>query len=256
MAVPFPDIDPYEELKIDSKVSPSEIKKLYYKLCLKYHPDKLSADDKEDQELIEKFQKIQFSYNVLSDINRRKKYDQTGSLEDGVEVDGDFNWKDYFDGMDEITPDKIEQDKVQYQGSLDEETDLIEMYQYYDGDFIKLFESIPHSELAEDEERFLNKVEDLIADGQLQKTSKFSNYVKNRDKIKKRELKKLVREAKELEELSKMLNLKKKPKTMDDLSLMIQNRNNKRAADSDAFFDRLEAKYGGANKKQLKKLKK
>lgn len=257
MAVPFDDLNPYEELGVEVTCSPSEIKKLYYKLCLKYHPDKLSESDKEDEELIAKFQKIQFSYTFLSDTVKRKRYDQTGSLEESG-ADEDFNWKDYFDGikMDEITPEKIEQDKKHYQNSLEEEEDLIQMYQYYDGEFIKLFESIPHSELEIDEPRFFDKVEELILQKKLDKTKLFTKYKTSRSKIKLKLLKLLAKEAKELEELRQLLNIGKKPDSLDDLSLMIQNRSKKRAAQADDFFDRLAAKYSEPKLKKNKKPKK
>lgn len=59
----------YEILNINKDSSKNEIKKAYYKLASKYHPDKKSGDE-------EKFKKISEAYQVLSDDIKRKKYDE------------------------------------------------------------------------------------------------------------------------------------------------------------------------------------
>src|SRR5690606_14821211 len=51
-----------------------DIKKAYRKLARKYHPD-LNPDD---QEAVKKFQQINEAHEVLSDPEKRKKYDQCG----------------------------------------------------------------------------------------------------------------------------------------------------------------------------------
>lgn len=66
--------DYYEVLGIDKKASEAEIKSAYRKLAKKYHPD-LHPDDKEANE---KFSKINEAYEVLSDPEKRKKYDMFG----------------------------------------------------------------------------------------------------------------------------------------------------------------------------------
>ena len=66
--------DYYELLGVDKKASDSDIKKAYRKLAKKYHPD-LHPDDKDAQE---KFSEINEAYEVLSDPEKRKKYDMFG----------------------------------------------------------------------------------------------------------------------------------------------------------------------------------
>lgn len=66
--------DYYEILGVDKKSSPDEIKKAYRKLAKKYHPD-LHPDDKEAEK---KFTEINEAYEVLSDEEKRKKYDMFG----------------------------------------------------------------------------------------------------------------------------------------------------------------------------------
>lgn len=63
--------DFYKELGVESSASPEEIKKAYRKLSLKYHPDKQGGDP-------EKFKKINEAYQVLSNPQTRKQYDNQG----------------------------------------------------------------------------------------------------------------------------------------------------------------------------------
>ncbi|MEP2238407.1 MAG: J domain-containing protein [Maribacter sp.] len=67
-------IDYYKILEIDKKASQADIKKAYRKLARKLHPD-LNPNDKTAQE---KFQRINEANEVLSDTEKRKKYDQYG----------------------------------------------------------------------------------------------------------------------------------------------------------------------------------
>ena len=53
------------------------VKKAYYKLSLKVHPDKVSDDEKE--QATEKFQLLSKLYQILSDEKKRKVYDKTGT---------------------------------------------------------------------------------------------------------------------------------------------------------------------------------
>jgi curved DNA-binding protein len=75
--------DYYKILGVDKKASVDEIKKAYRKLAMKYHPDR-NPDDKSAEE---KFKEISEAHEVLSDPEKRKRYDQLGS-----------NWKQYQTG--------------------------------------------------------------------------------------------------------------------------------------------------------------
>lgn len=66
--------DYYQTLELSKSASPDEIQKAYRKLARKYHPD-LNPDDKAAQQ---KFKDIQLAYDVLSDTEKRKMYDQFG----------------------------------------------------------------------------------------------------------------------------------------------------------------------------------
>ncbi|MBT8184181.1 MAG: J domain-containing protein [Eudoraea sp.] len=67
-------IDYYKVLGLDKKASEKDIKKAYRKLARKYHPD-LNPNDKEAEK---KFKQINEANEVLSDPEKRKKYDQYG----------------------------------------------------------------------------------------------------------------------------------------------------------------------------------
>ena len=72
MPVPFQDY--YEILGVPRTATEDEIKKAYRKLARKHHPD-VNPNDKSAEE---KFKKINEAYEVLSDAEKRKKYDRFG----------------------------------------------------------------------------------------------------------------------------------------------------------------------------------
>jgi len=72
MAVKFRDY--YEVLGLSNTASEDEIKKAYRALARKYHPD-VNPGDKSAEE---KFKEINEAYEVLSDADKRKRYDQLG----------------------------------------------------------------------------------------------------------------------------------------------------------------------------------
>ncbi len=66
--------DYYEVLGVDKNVSPEDLKKAYRKLALKYHPDRNPGD--KDAE--EKFKEAAEAYDVLSNPDKKARYDQFG----------------------------------------------------------------------------------------------------------------------------------------------------------------------------------
>ncbi|MCV9388559.1 molecular chaperone DnaJ [Reichenbachiella ulvae] len=66
--------DYYEVLGLSKSATADEIKKAYRKMAIKYHPDK-NPDDKEAEE---KFKEAAEAYEVLSDANKKQRYDQFG----------------------------------------------------------------------------------------------------------------------------------------------------------------------------------
>src|SRR6195952_4734081 len=72
--------DYYKILGLEKGASEEAIKKAYRKLAVKYHPDKNPGDKKSE----DKFKEVNEANEVLSDPEKRKKYDEMGS-----------NWKQY-----------------------------------------------------------------------------------------------------------------------------------------------------------------
>jgi molecular chaperone DnaJ len=79
--------DYYKILGVPPDASDEEIRKAYYKLAHKYHPDK-GGDEK-------KFKEINEAYRVLSDKEKRAQYDRYGRVFEeapGVGAEGPFEW--------------------------------------------------------------------------------------------------------------------------------------------------------------------
>lgn len=68
--------DYYKILRLSKDSTEKEIKKAYRKLALQYHPDK-NPGNKDAEEM---FKKISEAYHVLSDIDKRKKYDNVSPI--------------------------------------------------------------------------------------------------------------------------------------------------------------------------------
>lgn len=66
--------DYYEVLGVDKNASPEEIKKAYRKLAMKYHPDQNPGDKSAE----EKFKEVNEAYEILSDAEKKSRYDQFG----------------------------------------------------------------------------------------------------------------------------------------------------------------------------------
>ena len=87
--------DYYKVLGVDRKASEDEIKHSYRKLALDHHPDRNLGDKAAE----EKFKEINEAYQVLSDVEKRKRYDQLGesysSWQQRGGTPGGFNWEDW-----------------------------------------------------------------------------------------------------------------------------------------------------------------
>ncbi len=66
--------DYYEVLGVDKKANAEDVKKAYRKMAIKYHPDK----NPDDPTAEDKFKEAAEAYDVLSDDNKRARYDQFG----------------------------------------------------------------------------------------------------------------------------------------------------------------------------------
>ncbi|MHB8719103.1 MAG: molecular chaperone DnaJ [Candidatus Dormibacteria bacterium] len=88
--------DYYEVLEVERTASGEELKKAYRRLAMRYHPDR-NAGDKAAEE---KFKEIGEAYAVLSDPQKRQRYDSFGHAGDGVPDLGGFSFESAFDLFD------------------------------------------------------------------------------------------------------------------------------------------------------------
>ena len=79
-------VDYYKILGVDKTIPQKDVKKAYLKRAKQFHPD-LHPDDPKAQA---KFQALQEAYNVISDPEKRKKYDQYGEQWKQAEQFGGF----------------------------------------------------------------------------------------------------------------------------------------------------------------------
>src|SRR5436853_5377010 len=94
MAVQYKDY--YESLGVPRNASDADIKKSFRKLAREFHPD--VAKDKKKAE--EKFKEINEAYEVLSDPEKRKRYDELGAnWKSGAEFRAPPGWENFGGGQ-------------------------------------------------------------------------------------------------------------------------------------------------------------
>jgi molecular chaperone DnaJ len=85
--------DYYETLGVNKGATKEEIKKAFYKLAHKYHPDKKEGNEA-------KFKEVNEAYQVLSDDAKRSKYDQFGAGFENMGQAGGYGGGAGFEGFD------------------------------------------------------------------------------------------------------------------------------------------------------------
>jgi molecular chaperone DnaJ len=95
--------DYYEVLGVSKSATDAELKKAYRKLALQYHPDK-NPDDKAAEE---KFKEAAEAYEILSDADKRARYDRfghagVGGAAGGGGFSGGMNMEDIFSQFGDI----------------------------------------------------------------------------------------------------------------------------------------------------------
>lgn len=94
--------DYYEVLGVDKNATPEELKKAYRKLALQYHPDRNPGD----KEAEEKFKEAAEAYDVLSNPEKKARYDQFGMAGmEGAYGQGGMNMNDIFSQFGDLFGD-------------------------------------------------------------------------------------------------------------------------------------------------------
>lgn len=155
----------YKLLQVERAASESEIRKAYYAMARKVHPDKNPGDES----AAEAFRGLKRAYDVLRDPQRRARYDKAGTT-------GDDSYESAFQEAYEryktveITPEDIEEFVNGYKESASELEDLLEFAKRSKGDVSRILEAMIGSEDV-DADRYVEQIEKAFADGKL--SSKF-----------------------------------------------------------------------------------
>uniref|UniRef100_A0A8C5QYU8 DnaJ homolog subfamily A member 3, mitochondrial n=1 Tax=Leptobrachium leishanense TaxID=445787 RepID=A0A8C5QYU8_9ANUR len=95
--------DLYQVLGVPRNASQKDIKKAYYQLAKKYHPD----TNKEDPQAKEKFSQLAEAYEVLSDEVKRKQYDTYGTADFAAGAAGAGGGQQYWRGGPSVDPEEL-----------------------------------------------------------------------------------------------------------------------------------------------------
>ncbi|XP_042513715.1 chaperone protein dnaJ 6-like isoform X1 [Macadamia integrifolia] len=222
----------YEILGVESTASQQEIKKAYYKLALRLHPDK----NPDDEEAKEKFQQLQKVMSILGDEEKRSLYDQTGCVDD-ADLVGDVaqNLQEYFRTMyNEVTEADIEEFEANYRGSDSEVKDLKDLYQKYKGKMNRLFCSMLCSDPMLDSHRFKDILDAAIAAEELKETKAYRRWAQ-----------KISETPPPTNPLKRRRENRSKKESGADLLAVITQRRSQRKEQFDSMFSSLVARYNG-----------
>ena len=150
----------YEALGTERGADANTIRRCYYRLSMRLHPDKATDDD-----ATEKFQILTQINEILSDEERRGVYDDTGEVDDDS-IASDRDWTEYW----RILYKKIQDEDIklffdEYKGSDEEMGDLKRAYVASEGDMDEIMDTVLCASVLDDEERFRGIIDGWIEKG-------------------------------------------------------------------------------------------
>lgn len=229
----------YAILDTCKSASPSEIRQAYYKLALKYHPDRAPPANtqaaNEDSEA--KFKEISFAYEILSDPDKRQAYDRNPS----AFADGGSDLSRYTELFAKIQVQDIEDFKRYYVGSAEELEDILAAYMRHYRDMAKISEDVFFGSVHE-EARYLEIIKRQVAK-EIVPDYVSSGKTPESEKRRAQRVKRADKEAKEAAEYAKQLGLRSESGD-SNLAALIQSRQKSRFDD---VISSLEAKYASGS---------
>jgi len=235
--------DLFKVLDLSRDANESKIKKAYYKMSLKVHPDKSTEDNLAEN--TQKFQVLSKIHKILSDKGSREAYLEHGDVDEEGFINENVEWVEYWRNLyPKVTIQNIEKYKKKYQNSEEEKNDLLDAYKKSKGDMDKIMDEIPCSTI-DDEPRFREFLQNSIDEGKIKAYKAFTGESKAKRSERKR---KADEEADEAKAHARDLGINI-PGSSSDLASMIMARNRDRAKQHDSLIDSLAAKYAKADKK-------
>ncbi|XP_058836859.1 J domain-containing protein CG6693 [Topomyia yanbarensis] len=224
--------DVYKLFEVNRDAPDSEIKKAYYKLSLKVHPDRV--DEKDKEEATEKFKVLSKIHSVLSNKSNRALYDEKGIIDDDDDDSLGANWLSMWQQFFKpISKEDISNFEKEYTGSELERGDIKKAYINGKGCINYMMDCVPFMS-CEDEPRIMEIVKKMVEAGEVPEYKIFSDEPKaKRD----RRHKKYAKEAKE----AAILKEKIKQKSLEQ---QIAVRQSDRERGFTTLLDKLTQRYG------------
>ena len=242
-----PNPDLYEDvLKCKKECTLAQLRKAYYQQALKYHPDK-NPDGDETAKL--KFQAVSWVYNMLKDPEKRADYDAEGIIpfdDDNMDEDEEKkpnSWKNYFDLIfGKLSTDKIDKFAMKYKMSEEEEKDVLENYEKFKGNLVKMLEYV----MLSTERDVPRWVEDYLRPAI--EEGKLTDYSKKMNSTLEKIQKKIEKEAKEQQEEEDEEESDAKPVAKDEDETETETEDSSNGGDSPPKQKAATAKKASAKK--------
>lgn len=230
----------YEVLGAAKEATDAELRRSYYKVSLRVHPDRAPDDPR----ATDKFQVLGKLYSVLNDKEQRKVYDEQGVVDEERDVPRcwEDNWRQLFP---KITVQDILEFEQKYKGSDEERQDVIQLYVQHQGNMDVIMDSALCCS-QEDEPRLRTIISDAIKAGE---ATPFPAFTQESEKKKKARKNRFEKERREAEQMQKEMGLGEQD---DSLAMILKQRQQSREQNFNSFLSDLEAKYskkGGSSQK-------
>ncbi|XP_023265023.1 dnaJ homolog subfamily C member 9-like [Seriola lalandi dorsalis] len=237
----FGSSDLYEVLGVPLSSSEAEVRRGYYKTSLQVHPDRAP----QDPQATSKFQTLGKVYAVLSVAEQRAVYDEHGIVdEESDTVKEGRDWDEYWRLLfPKVTLQDIVNFEQTYNGSDEEQQDLLRLYRDCSGDMDQILDSALCCG-PDDEPRVRHILQAAIDGGDLPALRAFTHENRRKKAARKR---KADTERAQSEQLKKELSLDE----VNDLSSVVKRRAASREASFSSLISSMEEKY--CNNKPAKK---